>query len=157
MLDNAHSLTLFYQPEGRLRMTLADRSVLDVKPAWASPLSHPGRYLALLDGLGHEVVMLDSLDSLDAENRTLVENELHHRYLNARVTRIEMVKTEFGITYWTVDTDRGPRELVTQSLQENANWMSANLLVLSDVDGNKYEILVDTLDERSRRFVEYTV
>jgi len=151
-------LHLFYEPEGRLRMTSGNTSYLQVKPVWASPLSFPGKFLALVDGKDQEIVMLpEGLESLEADSRKIVEHELHRRYLNARVLSIDAVKTEFGITYWSVQTDRGPRELVTQSLQENANWMSPNVLMLNDVDGNKYEIQVDSLDERSRKFVDMTV
>ncbi|MBS1723702.1 MAG: DUF1854 domain-containing protein [Armatimonadetes bacterium] len=150
-------MNIFYEPEGRLRMTLENRSILDVKPVWASPLSFPGKFLSLVDGKDKEVMMIEDPATLEPEARKIIENELHRRYLTAKVQAIQMVKSEFGITYWTVDTDRGHRELVTQSLQENANWMTPNLLVLTDVDGNKYEIDVTRLDDRSRRFVELTV
>jgi len=57
-----------------------------------------------------------------------------------------------------VDSDRGPRDFVTQSLQENAQWLSPTHLMLIDVDGNRFEI-ADTrrLDERSRRFIEQII
>lgn len=150
-------MKLFYQPEGRLRLTLEDRSYLQVKPAWASPVSFPNRYLALLDGKDREILMINEISELDAENREVIELELRRRYLTSRVTAIKHVKTDFGITYWTVDTDRGARELVTQSLQENANWMTPDLLILSDVDANKYEIIVSQLDPASRKLLEITV
>lgn len=150
-------MRLFYEPEGRLRLTLDDKSVLEVKPAWAAPLSHPGKYLALLDGKERQVVMIDDPATLDPENKKILDEELRRRYLTSKVAAILSVKTEFGITYWSVDTDRGHRELVTQSLQENANWLTPDLLILADVDGNKYEIDVTKLDERSRKFVDLTV
>ena len=43
-------MRLFYEPEGRLRLALEDRCIIEVKPVWASPLSNPGRFLALVDG-----------------------------------------------------------------------------------------------------------
>ena len=150
-------MRLFYEPEGRLRVTLEDRSYLQVKPSWAAPLSHPKKYLSLMDGKDREILMVHDLDELDADNREIIENELRRRYLNAKVRRIEHVKTEYGITYWTVDTDRGSRELVTQSLQENANWLTPDQLLLTDVDGNRFEIVVSQLDPQSQRFVEMTV
>ena len=53
------TLRLFYQPKDRLRLTIdGDRSYHTVKPAWAAPLSRPGRYLALLDGKGNAIVTL---------------------------------------------------------------------------------------------------
>lgn len=150
-------MKLFYEPEGRLRLTLDDRSYLQVRPMWAAPLSHPKKYLSLLDGKDREILMVEDLASLEEANRKIIQDELHRRYLNSKITRIDHVKSEYGITYWSVDTDRGERELVTQSLQENANWLSDELLILTDVDGNRFEVEVAHLDERSKRIVETTV
>jgi len=62
---------------------------------------------------------------------------------------------EVGATYWTVETNRGPREFVTQSLQENAVWLSERHLLLLDVDGNRFELPdIARLDPRSRQLVE---
>ena len=63
-------------------------------------------------------------------------------------------KQEFGATYWSVQTDRGDRDFVTQNLQENAVWLSPTHLLLLDVDGNRFEI-TDTgaLDAVSQRYV----
>lgn len=152
-----NDLKIFYEPEGRLRLTREDRSFLTVKPVWAAPLSHPGRYLSLVDGKDREIVLLDSLEELPEVERRIVEEELRRRYLTARVTRIDAVKTEFGVTYWSVQTDRGPRELVTQSLQENANWLAPGHLLVTDVDGNRFEVELVKLDERSRLLVDQTV
>jgi hypothetical protein len=150
-------LKLFYEPEGRLRLTTADKSYLTVKPVWASPLSHPEKYLSLVDGKDREIVLLESLAELPEAERTIVQEELRRRYLTARVTRIDSVKTEFGVTYWSVQTDRGPRELVTQSLQENANWLAPGHLLVTDVDGNRFEVEVAKLDARSQELVGQTV
>ncbi len=148
-------LNVFYHPTDRLRLTVADRSYLTVKPAWASPLSYPGRYLALLDGKGDEIVLIDDPEELSPASRQSIERELHRRYLTANVRRIESAKVEFGATYWHVDTDRGERDFVTQSLQENAQWLGDRHLLLIDVDGNRFDIPdVSALDERSRAIID---
>jgi hypothetical protein len=114
---------------------------LQVRPAWASPVKHPGKYLCLMDGKDREIVMFsDGLREVDKENRAILEAELHRRYLTSQVKSIEHAHTEFGSTYWTVETERGRREFVTQSLQENAQWHSPTHLMLIDVDGNRFEI-----------------
>ena len=152
-------MKLFYEPEGRLRLTLDDHSVVTVKPAWASPLSPPGRDLALLDGKGKEVLMVSVPEKeFSSENWAVVEQELKRRYLNSLVHRVLDVKTEFGATYWHVVTDRGEKDFVTQSLQENAQWLGPGHLLLIDVDGNRFEITdVEGLDSRSRELVRNTV
>ncbi|HVL39727.1 MAG TPA: DUF1854 domain-containing protein [Fimbriimonadaceae bacterium] len=152
-------LNLFYEPKDRLRLTVgSDRSYPTVKPAWAAPLTHPDRYLSLLDGKGEEIVMVTDPTGLPSESMRAVQEELRRRYLTATVKRILHAKVEFGATYWTVDTDRGERELVTQSLQENVQWLSPTHLLLIDVDGNRFEIPdVQALDAGSRAYLEAIV
>jgi hypothetical protein len=146
-------MRLFYVPEGRLRMETEDRCWLQVVPRWASPVKHPGRYLSLLDGKEREILMLTAgLEEVHGETRAILEQELHKRYLTSQVREIVHAHSEFGSTYWTVETERGRRDFVTQSLQENAQWHGPHHLMLVDVDGNRFEIR-DTraLDAESRR------
>lgn len=135
-----------------------DRSYISVKPVWSSPLTYPNRYLALLNSKGEEIVMVADPKSLKPDSFSAVSEELMRRYLTATVTSILDAKGEFGATYWHVETNRGPRDFVTQSLQENAQWLSPKHLMLIDVDGNRFEITDTTaLDERSRRMIEEAV
>ena len=63
-----NTLKLFYEPKDRLRLTVGEeKSYHTVKPAWAAPLSHPGKYLALLDGKGSEIVTLPDPNALPPE------------------------------------------------------------------------------------------
>jgi hypothetical protein len=149
-------LDIYYQPKDRLRLTISgDRSYVTVKPVWAAPLTRPGRYLSLLDGKGKEIVSIPDPALLREGSRAAVMAELHHRYLTAQVRTISHARQEFGATYWTVETDRGPREFVTQNLQENALWLTDSHLLLVDVDNNRFEIANTVeLDAASRRYVE---
>ncbi len=148
-------LNLFYEPKDRLRLTVGnDRSYPTVKPVWSAPLSRPNTYLALLDGKGQEIAMLPTLNSVDSDSRQAIESELRRRYMTATITSIVHASVEFGATYWKVETDRGHRDFVTQSLQENAMWLAPTHLLLLDVDGNRFEILdTSALDEKSRSFI----
>jgi hypothetical protein len=155
MIDPS-SLILFFDPRDRLRLTIAgDRSYPIVKPVWAAPLTHRGRWLALLDGKGDEIAMLDDPCALPKESEFAVREELRRRYLTAEVTAITHARQEFGATYWNVETDRGPRDLVTQNLQENVVRISEDHILLLDVDGNRFEVPdTSVLDARSRRYIE---
>lgn len=133
-------------------MIAEDRCWLQVRPAWASPISYPGKYLSIVDGKDREIVMLpEGLVGLDKENKKILEDELRRRYLSSQIDKIVEARTVFASTYWTVETERGTREFVTQSLHENAQWHTPTHLVLVDVDLNRYEIR-DTraLDDESR-------
>lgn len=149
-------LKLFYEPKDRLRLTIGEeKSYPTVKPAWSSPLTHPGKYLALLDGKGKEITTITDPKTLSNESYAAVTEELRRRYLTATVTEITEAKAEFGATYWHVETDRGTRDFVTQSLQENVQWLSPIHLLLTDVDGNRFEIPdVGALDGKSRGYLE---
>ncbi len=151
----ATSLKLFYHPKDRLRLTIGeDKSYPTVKPAWSAPLSRPNQYLCLLDGKGNEIVMLPNPTELPPNSWEAVQQELRRRYMTGTVAAIHEARVEYGATYWSVETNRGPREFVTQSLQENAQWLSPTHLLLIDVDGNRFEIPdVNALDTRSRNFI----
>ena len=75
--------------------------------------------------------------------------------ITAAVLSVVHAKEEFGATYWTVETDRGRRDFVTQNLQENAIWLAPEHLLLLDVDGNRFEI-ADTgkLDAASQMYID---
>lgn len=152
-------ITIFYQPHDRLRLTVkGNRSYLSVKPVWAAPLSRPNTYLSLLDGKSKEIVLLPDPSTLERASWQAVQRELQQRYLTAEVSKISTARQEFGATYWHVETDRGPRDFVTQNLQENAMWFSDTHLLLLDVDGNRFEISdTNTLDERSRHLLHSIV
>lgn len=153
------TLKLFFLPKDTLRMTVGeDRSYTLVKPAWASPLTYPGRYLALLNGKGEEIVTLADPHALPPDSLTAVQEELRRRYLSSTVKVIQQARTEFGATYWHVVTERGEKDFVTQSLQENAQWLSPTQLLLIDVDGNRFEIPnTEALDPRSQELLAAVV
>lgn len=150
------SIRLFRRPPWILRLTLeGDRSYLRVKVVRAAPLSFPDRYISLLDAKDEEICMIESLDDVRPEMRVLLREELDRRYLTSRILRVLSVRNEFGTSYWTVDTHRGPREFVVQNVAENAQWLGDHRLLLTDADGNRFEVpRVDRLDRRSMAFIE---
>lgn len=154
-----NEVRVFFEPMDRLRATVIDdRSYLTVKPVWATPLSAPGHNLVLLDEKGNEIVMAQTLKEFDEASQRAIAEELHRRYLTAKVRRIIGARVEFGATYWTVETDRGVREFVTQSLQENVQWATPTRILLIDVDGNRFEILdTEALDANSRAVLDRTI
>ncbi len=150
------NIKLFHQPRDVMRMTVNDEySFVQVEPRWAAPLSHTKSFLGLMNSKGEEVFLLPSLDELGPENREVIDLELSRRYLTSTVHKILSAKVEFGATYWTVVTERGERDFVVQSLQENAQWMGERHLLLVDIDANRFEIPdLDLLDPKSRHFID---
>jgi hypothetical protein len=156
-MTDTKTYRLFHSPKDRLRLTIGeDKSYVTVKPTWAAPLSHPKKFLALMNGKGEEIVTLSEPEKeLTGESFQAVQIEIAKRYLTSIVSMIVNAKGEFGATYWHVETDRGERDFVTQSLQENAQWLAPTHLLLVDVDGNRFEIPnTESLDSRSRLILE---
>lgn len=148
---------VFEAPAGRHRLEAEDRCYLSFRPVWSVPLSQPGRHLALLDGKDKEIVTVEDPQSLPDEVWGPVQEMLRERYLSPTVRKILSIRNEYGVTYWNTETDRGKRDFVTQSLQENAHWLAPGHLVVTDVDGNRFDVRISLLDENSRRLLGLAV
>jgi len=123
-----------------------------------APLTHPDRYIAIVDLNGKEITMLEDLSVLDNESKDALNEALRRRYMTAVVLKIRSMKDELGVTYFDVDTDRGRREFVVQNLLEGARWLGERRLLIFDVDGNRFEIPdIDALDKRSIRLLSAIV
>ena len=152
-------LRLFREPSWVLRLTIDDdRSYLKVKVVRAAPLSYPDRYISFLDAKDEEICMVDDLEQLDQQIRSLIDEELDRRYLTATILQVDAVSNEYGTSYWDVETDRGQREFVVQNVSENAQWLGDHRLLIIDVDGNRFEIpRLDELDKKSLGWVEQVI
>jgi hypothetical protein len=140
-----------FRVAGVTRLTLEnDRSWTKVSVARAFPLSDPDHYLGFLDGAGKDVGMLHDPGQLDPESRKVVEEELEKRYFVPIVERVLHVKEEFGTVYWTVDTDRGEKEIVVRNLRDNLQELSSSRIIVTDADGNRFEFPdINKLDSKS--------
>ena len=149
-------IRLFREPPWALRLTIeGERSFLKVKVVRAFPLSNRDRYIGFMDEKNEEIGMIRDPGELDRASRRIVEEELGQRYLGSVVRRIYSLRSEFGTSYWDVDTNRGRREFVVQSAQENVIRLGVHYLAFVDVDGNRFEIPdVSRLDEKSQRLLE---
>ena len=84
--------------------------------------------------------MIQDLSDLPPEDRLLVEEELRMRYITSVIRRVISLRREGGILYWETETDRGFRDLVVQSSDENIRWLGERRLLLIDVDGNRLTV-----------------
>jgi hypothetical protein len=145
----------FFKHGATLRLTVEeDRSHLQVSVLRAFPLSEPGRFFSVRDGANKEVGLIVDPAGLSDENRKLVHEELARRYLVPAVHRILTAKERFGTVDWEIETDRGPCKLTTRNLRENVQRPAPGRIILSDVDGNRYDIRnLDELDLNSQQLL----
>ena len=149
-------IVLFRSPPWALRLTVRnDRSYPRIKIVRAAPLSFPHQFISILDDKDVEICMIDDLAEVDPGTRALIEEELEKRYLTSIVEKVISIRTEYGTSYWEVETDRGHREFVIQNVSENVQWPGDRRLFLIDVDDNRFEVPdLDAFDERSRKLVD---
>ena len=141
-----------FRHAGIPRLTLRDdRSWYRVAVARAFPLSDPDHYLGFLDGDGKDIGLLQDPSQLDPESRQVVEEELEKRYFVPVVEKVVSVKEEFGTVYWTVETDRGQRDIIVRNLRDNLQELSASRVIITDVDGNRFEFAdVSRMDSKTQ-------
>jgi len=122
------------------------------------PLGEPERWISVLDTEGHELGIMQDLGGLDTESRRLVLEELRRRYIVPQIQRILSCKEKFEMVEWEVQTDRGTTTFLTRNLRDNIQQPDEDRLILTDVDGNRYDIAdVGALDTRSRNLLEQHV
>ena len=150
------AIRLFREPPWVLRLTIeGDRSYIKVRVVCAAPLSQPDRYICLLDEKNEVICTVEDPIDLDAVSQRIVKEEIEQRYMTAIIKRVDSLRSEFGVSYWEVQTDRGDREFVVRNVSENAQWITDRRLLLLDVDGNRFEIAnLEVLDKKSRGLIE---
>jgi Domain of unknown function (DUF1854) len=142
---------LFARSGVDLRLTIdGDCSYPKVTVVRAFPLSHPTRWLSVRSG-PDEVGVIADLAQLQPESQRLVKDALDRRYLTLRIARIYDLKERFSTLEWDVETDRGRCRFTTRSLRENSSSPSPERYLVSDVDGNRYDVAkLSALDRKSQ-------
>jgi hypothetical protein len=154
--DGGIGITLSAGPGGILRLTLTgDRCYPRVRVVQAAPLAAPLRYISFLDEKGSEIGTVADLRELDADSQQLARAALDRFYVVAEIRRIQSTRLEMGVSYWEVETDRGPRAFTLKDPQENVRDLGLNRTLLVDAHGNRYQIPdLRQLDQASRKALE---
>ena len=119
------------------------------------PYSQPREWISVLDKEGKELGVLENLEGMSRENRELILGELDRRYLTPRIQRLLSCKRRFDVFQWTAETSRGRVTFMTRGLRDQVQQPLPRHLILTDVEGNRYEIPdVAALDPVSRRLIE---
>lgn len=136
---------------GGLRLTLTgERTVLRVKTRRCFPLGAPGRFISVRDGSDQEIGIIPDLMDLPPEWRSWIEDDLSMRYFMPVVKSIVSLKQRWGGLEWRLETDRGGRKVITKRIHDCVSEVDQGRYLMTDVDGNRYELRLDALDAASR-------
>ncbi len=153
---NPHSTRFERAPDSTLRVEVAgDRCGLRVQVLRAFPLKFPEQFIVLRDGDSKELGVIETLKAVPQPAQGWLREELFRRYFLPRIEVIHDITERFGTTVWDIETDRGRRTVTTNAMNEAVFEMEPNRFMVTDVEGNRYEIKdLEALDATTRaRFV----
>ena len=140
---------------GQLVLVRSGQPDAPVAPVRGFPITAPGEGIALVGNQGRELAWIDRLDTLPADTRRLVDEELSQREFRPEILRIHHASTWATPSHWDVDTDRGPTRL-TLKAEEDIRRLSAGSLLIADAHGVQFLVRdMAALDKASRRILDH--
>jgi len=125
-----------------------------VLPVKAFPISLPNECIAIVDRDGHELIWLDNLSEVSAENQRMIKGELANREFMPVLMKITAVSSFATPSTWTVETSRGATQFVLKG-EEDIRRISKDTYLISDNHGVQYLIEnIQLLDKHSRRLLD---
>ena len=103
------------------------------------PINETIRYIALLDSEGDEIGIVEDVRKLTPKSRDVLMEELQKRYFMPKITKINSLDGQFGITQWEVETTQGDVEFGMRTRYDIVTLENGRVLI-KDADGNRYEI-----------------
>jgi hypothetical protein len=100
------------------------------------------------------------VDELEAKQRTIVSDELDHRYYCPNILEIKSVKDKLGYVYaeFLLGEDRAnshTKSCALKDVSKNIRMLDDRKIIIFDVDGNRYIVNdVTKLDKHSRKRLE---
>jgi hypothetical protein len=142
VLLDGKDLKFFRAPEGDIRLRLSFKDewcCREVRVAQLLPLSLPSQYWAIRDGEDKEIGILQDLSELDTESRRTLEEEISRHYFLPKVLSVQKVRDEYGVIVWDVTTDAGEKRYTVRNLRDSSVALSITRVLMTDVDGNRFE------------------
>lgn len=146
--EESEAIKLRSAPDGRL-IAYTERGPVPVRVRQCFPWSEPHRHLSLRDNEEREVVLVEDPATLGAASREALERALAEAGFVLEVTRVVSIEEEVEIRQWTVETRHGPRSFQTH-LDDWPRVLPSGGLLIRDVAGDLYRLMVAELDRRSR-------
>ena len=127
---------------------------IGVAPVRSFPVQAPTRGISLVREGGKEVGWIDDLETMPAEIRKLVTEELEGREFMPEIQSIKGVSSFATPSTWTVRTDRGDTEFVLKG-EEDIRRLGAYSLLIADSHGIHFLIRdMFAIDKGSRKILD---
>ncbi|NIA55829.1 DUF1854 domain-containing protein [Massilia sp. TW-1] len=149
------TFTLRRDAFGKLILTNAEgEEFVGVAPVRSFPVQAPMKGISLVRDGGKEVGWIDDLETMPAEIRALVTEELDGREFMPEIRAIKAVSSFATPCTWTVATDRGDTEFVLKG-EEDIRRLGAYSLLIADSHGIHFLIRdMFAIDRGSRKILD---
>ncbi|MBQ8816106.1 MAG: DUF1854 domain-containing protein [Lachnospiraceae bacterium] len=106
------------------------------------PLTNPEEYISIreADEKAKEIGIIEKLSQLNPDEQDMIREQIKLRYFMPVITKVLDVKDEYGYAYWHVTTNFGVCRFTTQMSGNAVISLSDSRLLVTDIDGNRYEI-----------------
>ena len=106
------------------------------------PLTNPEEYISIreADEKAKEIGIIEKLSQLNPDEQDMIREQIKLRYFMPVITKVLDVKNEYGYAYWHVTTTFGVCRFTTQMSGNAVISLSDSRLLVTDIDGNRYEI-----------------
>jgi hypothetical protein len=140
---------------GKLVLTNGEgEEFVGVAPVRSFPVQAPMKGISLVREGGKEVAWIDDLETMPAEIRSLVTEELDGREFMPEILSIKGVSSYATPCTWTVKTDRGDTEFVLKG-EEDIRRLGTYSLLIADSHGIHFLIRdMFGMDKGSRKILD---
>jgi len=107
------------------------------------PFTSPNTYISIrtTEEKSKEIgIIRDIAKDVSKETRAMLEEQMSLRYFTPVITKINDIREEYGHAYWDVVTTEGPCKFVIYMNSSSVVSLSDVRLMISDLDGNRFEI-----------------
>jgi hypothetical protein len=155
MIDMTTVFNLHRDAFGKLVLTNTEgEEFVGVTPVRSFPVQAPNKGISLVREGGKEVAWIEDLESVPAELRALVTEELEGREFMPEILSIKGVSSFATPSTWTVKTDRGYTEFVLKG-EEDIRRLGAYSLLVADSHGIHFLIRdMFAIDKGSRKILD---
>ncbi len=127
---------------GFASLVYRDRTYERVSVCRAFPFTAPEEYISVRepDEKAKEIGVIRALAELEPEQAQMIREQLALRYFMPKIRKITEIKDEYGYAYFDVLTDMGEAHFVIPMSGGAIVALSDVRLMITDLDGNRYEI-----------------
>lgn len=137
--DNA----LFYRTDGGfVGLKTEEKEYARVGVYLTFPLTNPEEFISIResDEKAKEIAIVEKISNLPKDQQEMLREQIKLRYFMPVITKVLDIKDEYGFAYWNVITTFGACRFTTQVSRDAVINLTDSRLMVTDIDGNRYEI-----------------